>query len=268
MTLGICDWGIGGLGLYDLLKRSRPDVAVTYIGDQGSIAYSMLTKPELADRVEQVLWTFRGLGVDRVVFACDEASTALGEVNVPGVTASGVIDPTLRSMRTRKYREVGVIGGRRTVLSGAYGRALRKQHFCVLQRVSDDLSIAIEEGLTDATKTHELLEGVLEPLAKVDCLLLACTHYRLVADTIREMLPRADIVDPVDQTVSELLSSLKTAESAGVPDTFYSSGDPLAMKKRAWETYGLDIQVEQIHVAQPGRRGVELTGDLSLFKLE
>jgi glutamate racemase len=251
MTVGICDWGIGGLGLYELLKRARPDVGVTYIGDQGSVAYSLLTRTELAERVEQMLLAFRRLGVDRVVFACDEASTALGEVSVPNVTATGVIDPTLRSMRSKKYREVGVIGGRRTVLSGAYGRALRKQRFCVLQRVSDDLSIEIEQGLSNESRTHELLSGVLEPLAKVDCLLLACTHYRLVSRTIREILPFADIVDPIEQTVAELVQSLEDSGSPSRSDAFYTTGDPAAMKQRAAETYGLNIGVESLNMARP-----------------
>ncbi len=252
MTLGICDWGIGGLGLYELLKHSKPGVDVTYIGDQGSIPYNLLSKNELAERVEQVLWTFRRLGVDRVVFACDEASTALGDVSVPGVVATGVIGPTLRSMRNRPLREVGVIGGRRTVLSGAYGRALRKMHFSVVQRVSVDLSIAIEQGWSNEPKTHELLVGVLEPLAKVDCLLLACTHYRLVIPTIREIMPKVDIVDPVEVTVAELLKTLPESDSSGRQDHFYTTGDPQAMRSRAAETYGLDIKVEPVTVFRPG----------------
>ncbi len=252
MSLGISDWGIGGLGLVELLKRSRPDVDITYIGDQGATAYSLMTRPELAERVEQILLTFRRLGVDRVVFACDEASTSLGEVTVAGVTASGVIDPTLRAMRSKRFREVGVIGGRRTVLSGAYGRALRKLRFCVLQRVSDDLSIAIEKGLESGSRSEELLANVLEPLAKVDCLLLACSHYRLVAPTIQALLPRAELVDPIEQTAAELLPTLaRSVHSEGL-DRFYSTGDPDAMRNRAFESYGLAIDVEPLHVAEPG----------------
>lgn len=250
MTLGICDWGIGGLGLYDLIKRSRPGIGVTYIGDQGSVPYCLLSRPELADRIEQILLTFRTLGVNRVVFACDEASTSLGEAAVPGITATGVIEPTLRVMRGRKYREVGIIGGRRTVLSGAYGRALRKQRFCVLQRVSEDLPIAIEQGWANETRTREMLTGVLEPLIKVDCLLLACTHFRLVAPQIREILPEADLIDPTEHTAAELLQTLPETDSAECVDTFFSTGDTKAMHRRALETYGLDIAVESLAVVR------------------
>ena len=63
-------------------------------------------------------------------------------------------------------REVGVVGGRRTVLSGCYGRALRKQRFCVLQRVSLDLSVEIENGHAKSAHTRQLVEGLLEPLFK------------------------------------------------------------------------------------------------------
>ncbi len=165
---------------------------------------------------------------------------------MPGVVATGVIDPTLRSMKGRKYREVGIIGGRRTVLSGAYGRALRKLHFCVLQRMSEDLPIAIEQGWATEVRTRELLAGVLEPLVKSDCLLLGCTHFRLVGSIIRDILPDADIVDPVEPTVAELLAVLPEKDDAESADVFFSTGDAKAMRRRAQETYGLDITVEPL----------------------
>ena len=252
MSLGICDWGIGGLGLYDLLKRSRPDISTVYIGDQGSTPYSLMSRPELADRVHQVLLTFRELGVTRVVFACDAASTSLDEVSVAGVSATGVIDPTLRAMKSRRYKEVGVIGGRRTILSGAYGRALRKQRFCVLQRVSLDLSTQIEKGISNDLHTREIIESVLEPLAKVDGLVLACTHYRLVSSTIQEILPGAELIDPVEATVAELIPSIPASEGELKDDVFLTTGDPQAMQRRAKETFGLDLNVEAIRILRPG----------------
>ena len=142
---------------------------------------ALLSKPELEERVRQMLHTFQGLGVSQVVLASNAASTTIGDVNVEGIKQTGVIEPTLRAMRSRRYRELGVIGGRRTILSGAYGRSLRKQRFCVLQRMSLDLCQAIENGSTQESEIREMLAYLLEPLVKVDGLLLASAHYRLVS---------------------------------------------------------------------------------------
>jgi len=249
MSLGICDWGIGGLGLYEMLKRSRPDVSVTYIADHGSTPYSLLSKPELEERVRQILLTFRRLGVHQVVFASDAASTTLSDVSVAGVKSIGLIEPTLRSMRTRRYREVGVIGGRRTILSGAYGRALRKQRFCVLQRMSLDLSQAIENGSAEEPETREMLEALLEPLIKVDGLLLASTHYRLVAPIIQDILPGAELIDPIEETVAEILKGLAAPEVPFGEDTFYTTGDPATMSDRASKQFGLNLEAKLVDLA-------------------
>ena len=55
MTIGICDWGIGGLGFYKLLREHRSDVDVVYLGDQGEVPYGRVPKPLLAARMEAVL---------------------------------------------------------------------------------------------------------------------------------------------------------------------------------------------------------------------
>ncbi len=186
--------------------------------------------------------------MERVVFACDTASTVLNDISVAGMNVSGVIDPTLKAMRHKRFREVGVVGGRRTILSGAYGRALRKQRFCVLQRVSLDLSVAIENGLASAPGTRAMIEEMLEPLAKADCILLASTHYPAISSTINEILPRAEIVNPLDETAVDLLKTLPEPDKECMPDAFYTTGDPGMMRLRVADLFGLNIDVKRLEV--------------------
>src|SRR5258708_36938566 len=91
--IGICDWGIGGLGFYRLLRAERPDLDTVYLGDQGAVPYGLLSHRELSARVTRILCFFRQTGVGRVVAACNAASTILPSVRVPGVRVTGVIDP-------------------------------------------------------------------------------------------------------------------------------------------------------------------------------
>ncbi len=242
MTLAICDWGIGGLGLFDLLKRARPDLSIVYVSDEGFTPYTMLSKPELEDRVQSLLGTVAHLGVDRCILASDAASTTLDDIPAPQIKTTGVIEPTLRAMRNRRYREIGVIGGRRTILSGKYGRTLRKLHFCVLQRISLDLSQSIEQGDFDPNRMHALLHELLEPVFKADAILLASTHYRLVVPVIQELMPHTDLIDPTQDTFDELMRTLPQAEEKVGEYSFYTTGDEAHFQQRAHEAYGIEIR--------------------------
>ena len=231
MELGICGWGIGGLSLYEQLKLARPDLSVTYIDDYGSTPYTLMTRQELEDRMRQILTAFRNFGVEQVVVASDAAGTVLNDISIPGLKTIGLIEPTLKAIKNRHYKEVGIIGGRRTILSGAYGRSLRKMHFCVLQRISLDLSQLVESGGAFHPEIPAVLTELLEPLLKVDCLLLASPHYRALAPAIKRILPDADLVIPTDETVSELLRQLPQSSGGKGTDTFYTTADPVSLKE-------------------------------------
>lgn len=244
MTLGITDWGTAGLGLYNLVKQARPDISVMYLADNSSTEHSLLSRQELEEKVRQILATFRRLGVDHVVFTGNAASTSLPDVAVNGVKAMGVVEPTLRAMRSKRYREVGVIGGRRTILSGAYGRSLRKLRFCVLQRMSLELSSAIENGSASEAQIHQILTALVEPLIKSDAIVIASSPYRKVTPILQRILPAVDVIDPTQEAVIEILKWLPPAASGVPSDTFYCTGDPLRFRERASSLFGLNIHAQ------------------------
>ena len=123
VKIGICDWGIGGLGFYQALRQDRPDLSVLYLGDQGFTPYGRASTGELSNRLSEVFFWFRNQGVTEIVVACNAASTVLHRVSVEGVSATGVIAPTLEVLQ-RETTSVSIIGGRRTIRSGAYRKPL------------------------------------------------------------------------------------------------------------------------------------------------
>lgn len=250
MTVGIADSGIGGLGFYKGLKQARPDVEVVYIADQGFESYDFLSREHLIERVDRLNKTFRGLGIQRVVMACDAASTILDEIDTAGMKVTGVIEPALRAMQQKRFREVGVIGGRRTILSGAYGRALRKLHFMVVQRMSLELGTAIEHGRERSPATTQMVRDLLEPICKADCILLASTDYSLIKRAIHSVLPNAEVVEPSVAALHEFLAELPVGTGGARRDTFYTTGDPKEMAKRASESF--DITLEAMSIAVTG----------------
>ena len=240
MTIGVCDWGVGGLGFYGLLKTNRPDLDVVYLGDQGVPGYGKLPANVLTRRVADVLTEFRRQGADRVIVACNAASTVLD----PGDPyALGMIRPTLNALSTKSSLErgkIGIIGGRRTILSGAYARPLRASGWFVRARIAQPLSGLVETGLADAPETLATLDAILRPLRGVDRLILACTHYVVLADAIRARLPGITLVDPAALAWAELAPTLPPPVSRKGTTRFLTTGDPACMASTARAAFGIE----------------------------
>ncbi len=174
-----------------------------------------------------------------LVVACNTASAAAldelrAEVEVPVL---GVIEPGTRALvsATRNGR-VGVIATVGTIASGAYQRAVADTGADV------ELTCAacpgfvefVERGDTSSDQVHVLAERLLAPVraARVDALLLGCTHYPFLARTISDVMGRdVVLVSSADETAFELRSLLDATGLARDPGTgpgrhhFLSSGD-------------------------------------------
>ncbi|HEY8547793.1 MAG TPA: aspartate/glutamate racemase family protein, partial [Acidimicrobiales bacterium] len=135
----------------------------------------------------------------------------------------GVIEPGVRSLAaaTRTGR-VGVIGTVGTMASGAYQRAVA----ALEDRI--ELSCAacpgfvefVEKGELDSDQVHVLAERLLAPLcdAKVDALLLGCTHYPFLARTIGDVMGRdVVLVSSADETAFEMRRLIDTGAVAPAP---------------------------------------------------
>ena len=243
VKFGIVDWGVGGLGFYNLLRERRPDIDVIYLGDQGSQSYGMLTHDALARRIQTIAEEMQARGAERLVVACNAASTVLGSVKSP-IPVSGVIEPTLNHLMANPDRTpLGVIGGARTIRSGSYARPLRAAGLTVHPRVAQPLSGIIEAG-QQATAGPEL-QKIIRPIRNDPRLILACTHYIALADQIRLIMPEVEFVDPATIAFDALKPSLSPETSAIGTSNFYTTGDPARMQRAAHLAFGVDANISR-----------------------
>ena len=241
MKFGIVDWGVGGLGFYKLLREHRPDIIVIYLGDQGSRSYGMLSHATLAGRIQTISEEMQARGAERLVVACNAASTVLGSVKSP-IPISGVIQPTLDAIRASSDRSpLGVIGGARTIRSGSYARPLRAAGFIVHPRVAQPLSGIIEAGLQ--AEAGPELQKILGPIRHHPRLVLACTHYIALADQIRLIMPEVEFVDPATIAFAQLKPSLPPVTASVGTSDFFTTGDPARMQRAAHLAFGVEATI-------------------------
>jgi|CXWL01.1.fsa_nt_gi glutamate racemase len=238
--LGIIDWGIGGVSVYKLIKERLGDVPVTYLSDTGVTPYGKMTRRQLVERLNAVILFLKGRNVTHLVIGCNAASTALPYLDHQGLEVEGVIMPAVEMTAKLKPTRLGLIGGRRTVVSGVYRQAFANRGIDVDQRIAQPLSGLIESGDLGSEKLKGEARRILSPIRDSSHILLACTHYPAITHVLREMVsPDTQFIDPAEALVGKIAH---WRFSQGWPGEFFTSGDVRQMKMAAKKAFGVKIE--------------------------
>jgi glutamate racemase len=211
--IGMFDSGFGGLTVARACIDLLPGEDLIYMGDTGRYPYGPRPLEEVQRfALEITRHLVDDFGVKLVVVACNTAAAAAldllrFEIDVPIV---GVIEPGARAVvRATTNGRVGVIGTVGTISSGAYQRAIAALRAAVTLTACACPGFVefVERGETGSDQVHVLAERLLSPVrdARVDALLLGCTHYPFLARTIGDVMGRdVVLVSSADETAFEV----------------------------------------------------------------
>jgi glutamate racemase len=223
-SIGIFDSGIGGLTVLKELCRVLPHEKLIYLGDTARVPYGTKSSDTIRRyALEDALFLVRQ-GIKLLVVACNTASANATsylkeKLSIPIVE---VIGPGARqaALSTRIGR-VGVIGTEATVRSNAYAAEIKRLNpgIEVLSR-SCPLFVPLVEENWDDSKDEAYLEELKALTARrylsvfkeqgIDTLVLGCTHYPLLKDTIaRFMGADVALVDSAQETAREVYGVLQ-----------------------------------------------------------
>ncbi len=238
--LGLIDWGIGGISIYKLIKERRPEVSVVYFSDTGVTPYGKMERRELAARLDRVIRFLKTKGVTHLAIGCNAASTAIPDLANHGIPIQGVIDPAIELAEKLRPKRLGLIGGRRTVVSGVYRRAFLDRGIALEQRIAQPLSGMIESGDVSSNILKAEAKKILSPLRNCSHIILACTHYPAIEETLREFVsPQTRFIDPAEAVAAKVKRWKLISDG---DDRFFTSGDAVQMKRSAKLAFGGDIK--------------------------
>lgn len=195
--IGVFDSGLGGLTAVKMLSRVLPGEDIIYFGDTGRVPYGARSRATIMKYARQDIAFLRSFGIKAVLAACGTVSTngleeVARDVDVP---VWGVVGAAVRAaVRATKNGRIGIIGTRASISSGAYERAVRElMPEAALFKAACPLFVPlVEAGKTgrDDPVLRLVAEEYLEPLkrAEVDTLILGCTHYPIIAETIGDVM--------------------------------------------------------------------------------
>ena len=202
--IGIFDSGYGGLTVLKEICKELPDYDFIYLGDNNRAPYGPLSFETVYEYTLQCVKWFFEQGCPLVILACNTASAkalrTIQQNDLPTIgpvkRVLGVIRPTSEVIGNyTATQHVGIMATSGTVQSESYLLEIQKFHpdIFVSQEASPEWVNIVESGKhlseeADApVKSH--IENLLNKDKNIDCILLACTHYPLLIDKIKQFVP-------------------------------------------------------------------------------
>lgn len=200
------DSGVGGLSVLGPTRVLLPSAPIVYAADSAGFPYGGRTEAEIASRVPALL----GRLVERfqprlAVIACNTASTIALEhvrsaLDLPVVGTVPAIKPAAEASRSRV---IGVLGTEATVRQPYVDDlAARFASDCtILRHGSPELVELAEAKLAGRPVSVDAVHAAAQPLfsapegSRIDTVVLACTHFPLLADELKQAFPAVSYVD-------------------------------------------------------------------------
>jgi glutamate racemase len=289
--IGVFDSGHGGLTVLRALVDELPDRRFFYFGDHARAPYGNRPAEDIHRLTQAAVEQLFALGCRLVVLACNTAAAnslrRLQQEWLPSAHADrrilGVLVPMVEAItgqawtaqassrrRVAAPRTVAVFATRGTVASNAYPVEIGKRapEVTVVQQAAPQLVDLIEAGADKdliRTAVHAYVGQLMDQLdgRPPDVVMLACTHYPLVADIFAEALPTGvEVLSQPRLVAGSLALYLRRHPEfdgiAGGPGVcFYTSGDAGRASCLGSAFFGRPVAFEAVggtHRAKCGQR--------------
>ncbi|WP_163970157.1 glutamate racemase [Oceanobacillus halotolerans] len=237
--IGVIDSGVGGLTVVQELMRQLPNEQLIYVGDTLRCPYGPRSKSEVKRFTWEMVDFLLEKKIKMLVIACNTATAfTLSELQETlDIPIIGVIQPGARAaIKVTDNNHIGVIGTEGTIKSDAYPQALKSinPNLDIETLACPSFVPMVEEGIVDGEKAQREVEHSLQPLKKnkkMDSLILGCTHYPLLKETIQHVMgSHVTLLSSSEETARETSTILDVhqllANSNSQPKhQFYTTGE-------------------------------------------
>ena len=234
--IGIFDSGVGGLSIWKEIHLLLPMEPTIYLSDSKHAPYGPKGKETIIDlSIKNTEWLINQ-GCKLIVVACNTATTNAIKTlrqnySIPFIGIEPAIKPAALES---KSKAIGILATKGTLSSQLFHETsqLYSSDLTVVEQVGDGIVELIENGALCSDQMKHLLQSYLKPMldAKIDCLVLGCTHYHFLTPILKQLLPSyVKIIESgkavARQTKSILISNaLLNTVASKEPNRFYTNG--------------------------------------------
>lgn len=220
--IGIFDSGYGGLTILHGIRQRLPEYDYMYLGDNARAPYGSRSFEVVYQFTRQAVLKLFDMGCQLVILGCNTASAkALRSIQQrdlpewdPDRRVLGIIRPTAEVIgNLTTSRHVGLLATPGTILSGSYELEIAKLFPDIrLSGVGCPLWASIvEAGEADSPGADYFVKKRIDMLLRkdpdIDAIILGCTHYPLLMNSIVTHVPPGVRIIPQGEYVANSLRS-------------------------------------------------------------
>jgi len=193
--IGFFDSGVGGSSIWKEVHRLLPNEHTIYLADSANAPYGNRTPQEIVALSIKNIEKLIEMGCKIIVVACNTATTnAIDELrstfDIPIIGIEPAIKPA--ALQTTS-NSIGILATKGTLGSALFHKtaATFTKEIQLVEIIGEGLVPLIEAGKLDSPEMLELLQNYINPMlaAKIDYLVLGCSHYPYIIPQLRELLP-------------------------------------------------------------------------------
>lgn len=206
--LGILDSGVGGLSVYNEIKKLCPNSSILYFADNANIPYGELSKDKIFIFAKEAIDHMQDLGATSIAICCHTIGASVAHLLRNSIKIP-LFDISSHSIvKLAQFSNVAIIGTNATVTSNFFQTKLNENlkgvFACPL------LIPMIESGKIDI----DTIEASLKAIPKeIQNLFLGCTHFPLIKSEIQNALPAISMIDPSNSFALSLIKNLTEGET-------------------------------------------------------
>ena len=264
-AIGVFDSGLGGLTAVRHLQDLLPNEDIIYFGDTGRVPYGTRSRDTIRRYTEEDCRLLLERDVKFIIAACGTVSSVapdiLADLSVPAI---GVVSPTAQAAASAtRNKRVGILGTTATIRSASFEKALLTIDPSIqITATPCPLFVSLvesgwiaEDDEVAVPMVRRYLAAVKE--AKVDTLILGCTHFPLLSSIIRtELGEGVTLIDSGRETAILCAQLLKEndalAERVGGNTQFLVSDQPEGFSRVAEIFLGKSVR-ETVEMIRPDR---------------
>lgn len=223
LPIAVFDSGVGGLTVLRALQQELPEESFLYLGDTARLPYGTKSPTTIINYALHASRMLIAQNIKLLVVACNTATTLALPVlkkNFLTLPIIGTLEPGAQAACTASRNGcIAVIATEATVNAQGYQNTIKqiRPQAQVIAR-SCGLFVALaEEGwvtgpIAELTAKH-YLDPLFDQSPRPDCLLLGCTHFPVMANTIQKIIGKdIHLIDSATATALAVKNILQERE--------------------------------------------------------
>lgn len=249
--IGFFDSGVGGVTVFEQVKRLLPDENYIYFGDTKNMPYGEKTPEQLLEFADNIFKFFEKNSAKAVVMACNTTSAIVYEKlkNNYNFEIFPIIQSVAKQLSELNLNRIGVFATPATINSHCYKREIQKHnpHMDVVEIACPKWVKIVENG-EEKTEFGEISvrEKMIEMLDFApEKIVLGCTHYPYLIDVLENFAPRNLFINPsveFAKIIKNDLAEKNLLNKSGLngSEKFYVSANPEKFKMAASMFYKIN----------------------------